>query len=195
MGAPGHSLSAVTLACEALSETGILLRSPGEHSFSATPHPVLEERHHMRSSILLCTLLVVGCAPAPDLHLSFSEADEASIRETYSAFAAAQETEEISQLGRFFTEDALWIPGTAAPVRGREAIQAWFTVRAINSGIEIQEVRGSGNLASVVATRTLTLDLPDYVSVPCMLLTVWEKQTDGSWLIARYASVCQAQPS
>ena len=149
----------------------------------------------MRSAVSFLLLAIVGCAPAADLLPSFSESDEASIRETFSAFSAAQETAEISQLGRFFTEDALWIPATAAPVRGREAIQSWFTVRAINSAIQIQEVRGSGDLAYVDATRTLTLDLPDYVPVPCTLLTVWEKQADGAWLIDRYASVCQAQPS
>jgi uncharacterized protein (TIGR02246 family) len=149
----------------------------------------------MRSAVSLFLLAMAGCAPAADLPPSFSEADEASIRETYRALAAAQETEEITQLGRFFTEDALWIPANSAPVRGREAIQAWFTVRALNSGIEIQEVRGFGELASVVATRTLTLELPDYVPVPCTLLTLWEKQIDGAWLIARYASVCQPQPS
>ena len=149
----------------------------------------------MRSSILLCTLLVAGCAPSADMPQGLSEADEAAIRETYQAFSAAQETAEIRQLGRFFTESALWIPGTDAPVRGRAEIQSWFTVRAIDSAIEIQEIRGSGDLAYVVATRTLTLDLPDWVPVPCTLLTVWEKQADGAWLMGRYASVCQAQPS
>ena len=149
----------------------------------------------MRSVVSLFMLAIAGCAPVADLPPSFTEADEASIREIYGAFSAAQETAEIGQLGRFFTGDALWIPGTAASVRGREAIQAWFTVRAIDSGIEIQEVRGSGDLAYVVATRTLTLDIPDYVPVPCTLLNVWERQSDGAWLIAQYASVCQPQPS
>jgi len=130
----------------------------------------------MRSVVSLFLLATVGCAPAADWTPSFSETDEASIRETYRAYSAAQETAEVSQLGRFFTEDALWIQGTAGSVRGREEIQAWFTVRAMNSAIEIQEVRGAGEPS------------------PCNMLTVWEKQTDGAWLIARYLSVCQPQP-
>jgi uncharacterized protein (TIGR02246 family) len=148
----------------------------------------------MRSAVSLLLLAIVGCAPAADLPPSFSETDEASIRETYRAYSAAQETAEVSQLGRFFTEDALWIQGTAGSVRGREEIQAWFTVRTMNSAIEIQEVRGAGDLAYVIASRTLTLDIPDYEPSPCNMLTVWEKQTDGAWLIARYLSVCQPQP-
>ena len=149
----------------------------------------------MRSAVSLFLLAIVGCAPTVDLPPSFSESDEASIRETYNAFSAAVETAEISQLGRFFTEDAVWIPSTPTPVRGRAEIQSWFTVRAINSAIEIQEIQGAGDLAYVLATRTLTLDLPDWVPVPCTLLNVWKRQADGAWLIARFASVCQAQPA
>ena len=149
----------------------------------------------MRSSFFLAILVVVGCAPTVDLPQGLSEADEASIRETYQAFSAAQHTEEITRLGRFFTEDALWIPGTVAPVRGRAQVQDWFTLQAINSAVEIHEVRGAGDLAYVVATRSLTLELPDWETVPCDLLTVWEKQSDGAWLIARYASVCMPQAS
>jgi len=149
----------------------------------------------MRSSFFLAILLVAGCAPAVESPQGLSEADEAVIRETYQAFSAAQHTEEITQLGRFFTEDALWIPSTDAPVRGRTGIQGWFAVQAIDSAVEIEEVRGAGDLAYVVATRSLTLDVPDWETVPCTMLTVWERQTDGTWLIGRYASVCAPQPS
>jgi uncharacterized protein (TIGR02246 family) len=149
----------------------------------------------MRSFGLLLMLAMIGCAPAAELPEGLTEADEAAIRETYQAFSAAQETDEIHHLGRFFTEDALWISQMDAPVRGRDEIEAWFQIKAVNSGVEIEEIRGAGDLAYVVATRTLTLDRPDWVTVPCTLLNVWEKQSDGSWLIARYASVCAPQPS
>jgi uncharacterized protein (TIGR02246 family) len=149
----------------------------------------------MRSSILLSLLLVAGCAPQAELPQGLSDADEAAIRVAHEAFSAAQETEEVTQLGRFFTEDALWIPSMSAPVEGRAAIQAWFTAKAIDNAIEIQEVRGFGDLAYIVTTQTLTLDVPDWVPVPCSSLAVWEKQNDGVWLIARFASVCQEQPS
>ena len=123
-----------------------------------------------------------------------SDADEAAIRETHHAFSAAQETEGYTQLGRFFTADALWIPSTSAPVEGRDAIQAWFTVKAIDNEIEIQEIEGDGDFAYMVTTQTLTLDVPEWVPVPCTSLAVWERQVDGAWLIARFASVCQ-QPA
>ena len=159
------------------------------------PHRSLKERRLMRSSCLLCILLVAGCAAPAEMPRGLSDADEATIRETHDALAAAQETEEVTQLGLFFTEDALFIPSTSAPVEGRAAVQAWFTVKAIDNVIEIQELRGSGNLAYLVSTQILTLDLPDWTPVPCTSLSVWEKQMDGAWLIARYAGVCQPQPS
>ena len=149
----------------------------------------------MRSSIFLSILILAGCAPAVETPLGLSQTDEAAIRETYQAFSTAQGTDEVTQLGRFFTEDAIWIPSMTASVDGRAGIQAWFTVRAVDSPIEIEEIRGAGNLAYVVTHRTLTLDIPDWVPVPCRSLTVMEKQPDATWLISRYASACEAQPS
>lgn len=148
----------------------------------------------MRCSVFFCVLLVSGCAYSGGLPQGLSDADQAAIREAHAAYTAAQETDEVTRLGRFFTEDALFIPSTSAPVEGREAIQEWFTVRAINNVIEIREIRGAGDLAYLVTTQTLRLDVPNWVPVPCTSLSVWEKQRDASWLIARYAGVCQPQP-
>lgn len=128
--------------------------------------------------------------PAPTAGLS--ESDETAIRQLLQEFSAAAETEEVHRIGRFFTDDAVLMPQNGAAVEGRTAIQAWFTVRAIDFDPQILEVNGNGDFAYVRATYTLALDVEGFTPYRGKFLAVMRKQADGSWLISHYASSCSS---
>ncbi len=99
----------------------------------------------MRSGVMGMCLLLVGCqTPQPP---SLAEADAAKVREAYKAFTSAATTDEVKRLGRFFAENAVWMPHAGPAVQGRSAIEAWFTVRAVNFEHQIVELEGRDDLA------------------------------------------------
>src|SRR6266581_3278759 len=102
----------------------------------------------MRIAIVASSLVVFvsGCGTkTPGSPLS--DADTAAIHQTYRAMTAAGLTNEYKHLGRFFTADAVWMPPDAPAVQGRAAVEAWFTVRALQWDVRILEIDGRGDLA------------------------------------------------
>ncbi len=132
---------------------------------------------------------LLGCV-APQTSEGLSESDEAAVRSLVQGLASAAETEEYQSLGRFFTEDAVWMPQDQAAVEGRPAIQAWFTVGANAWDHRVLEVNGSGDFAYVRATFTLDLKIEGFTPYSGKSLTVLRKQSDGSWLISHSAQSC-----
>ena len=141
----------------------------------------------MRTAVLLFCLGASGCESLDLRSRTLPDADAAGIRDTYRAFTAAAVTEDFRRLGRFFANDAVWMPHAGPPVHGRPAIEAWFTIRAVEFDHQILELQGRGDLAYTRASFTLRLDLPG--STPCngSALAVWTRQPGGHWRIARYA--------
>lgn len=138
----------------------------------------------------IAALFALACTsggPAPE---SLSQADSTSIRETMTALTTAGTTGQYRELGRFFTEDGVWMAPEQPAVEGRPQVQAWFTVGANDWQHRILEVEGAGDLAYVRAAYSLNLDLPGWVPVTGKVLAVLRRQPDGSWLIARYAFSC-----
>ena len=137
------------------------------------------------STIGMCLLLLGACQTAPQAALS--EADATKVREAYKAFTSAATTDEVKRLGRFFAEDAAWMPHAGPAVQRRSAIEAWFTVRAVNFDHQIVELEGRDDLAYTRASFTLILDEPDFKPCKGDALAIWRKQPTGEWLIANYA--------
>jgi ketosteroid isomerase-like protein len=135
----------------------------------------------------IACLVLLGCQGPPNPGSGLAEADVTAIRKTQDDFAAAVTTDEYTKLGRFFTEDAVWMPRSGAPVEGRAAIESWFTVRALDLNNRILEVDGRSDLAYSRSAFTLKLDVPKFTPVEGNTLVTWRRQADGSWLIARYA--------
>jgi ketosteroid isomerase-like protein len=130
-------------------------------------------------------LVLLACARNGAATAALPDSDAAAIRRTYQALTAAGQTEEYRRLGRFFTEDAVWMPPGGPAVQGRAAVQAWFTVRAKKWDVRILEVEGRGDLAYSRSAYALDLDVPNFRPVTGKSLEVWRKQADGSWLLAR----------
>ncbi len=142
--------------------------------------------------LALTPLLLLGCAAQQQTPAGLSDADEAAIRQLVQDFVTAGETGEHQRLGRFFTDDAVWMPQDQAAVEGRPAIQAWFTVGAIDWDHQLLEVNGSGDFAYVRATSVLHLDIEGFTPYTAKILAVMRRQADGSWLISHYAQSCSS---
>ncbi len=153
----------------------------------------------MRVAVLSMCLFLIGCQAQQSSQLTLSDSDATKIRETYQAFTSAGMTDQFKQLGRFFAEDAVWMPHAGAAVQGRSAIEAWFTVRAVDWEHQIQEVQGRDDLAYTRASFTLTLDVPGFTPCNGDALAIWKKQPGEEWLIANYAqtfdTACSAASS
>lgn len=144
----------------------------------------------MRCSFLFAVLVLAACATGPTTPASLTQSDSTAIRATLTGITTAGTTGHYRELGRFFTEDGVWmVPGQAA-VEGRQQVQEWFTVGAKEWEHRILEMEGAGNLAYVRAAYSLSLEIPQFVPVTGKALAVMRRQPDGSWLIARYASSC-----
>jgi ketosteroid isomerase-like protein len=139
----------------------------------------------MRPIIAVASLIVLGCAPEGTTLTALPESEVAAIRQAYQSLTAAGVTPEVRNLGRFFTEDAVLMPADQPAVQGRTAVEAWFTVQAVQWDVTVLEVEGRGDLAFTRSAYTLVLDLPDFTPVTGKGLEVWRKQPDGTWLIAR----------
>ena len=146
----------------------------------------------MRPTLLAASMLLMACAPPAAIPGPISEGDKAAIRSASQAMVEAGITDEVLKMGRFFTEDAVWMPAEQPVVQGRAAIEAWFTVRATQWDVQILEVEGVGDLAFTREAYTLMLDLPDFVQQTGHSLTVWRRQPDGAWLVARESFACDA---
>lgn len=144
----------------------------------------------MRCSIPCAVLFVAACATGTTTPASLSQSDSTEIRETLAGITTAGTTGHYRELGRFFTEDGVWMPSGQAAVQGRQQVQGWFTVGAKHWEHRILEMEGAGNLAYVRAAYSLNLDIPQFVPVTGKALAVMRRQPDGSWLIARYAFSC-----
>ena len=141
----------------------------------------------MRVGVLGMCLFLIGCQAQQSSQLTLSDSDAKKIQETYQAFTSAAITDQFKQLGRFFAEDAVWMPHAGPAVQGRSAIEAWFTDRAVAFEHQILEVQGRDNLAYTRASFSLTLDIPGFTPCNGDALVIWKKQPGGEWLIANYA--------
>jgi ketosteroid isomerase-like protein len=141
----------------------------------------------MRIAIVCICVVLLGCESRPSGQNVLTDADAGKIRGAYQAFTSAAVTDEFRHLGRFFTEDAVWMPHAGPAVQGRSAIEAWFTVRATDFKHQVLEVQGRDDLAYTRASFVLNLELPGFTPCNGKALAIWKRQPGGEWLIASYA--------
>ena len=143
----------------------------------------------MRHYAFVTALLAVACSSGTT-QASLSQSDTAAIRETMTALTTAATTGHYRELGRFFTEDGVWMAPEQRAVEGRSQVQAWFTFGPVDWQHRILEIAGAGDLAYVRAAYSLKLAVPGRAPLTGNALAVLRRQPDGSWLIARYAFSC-----
>ncbi len=140
----------------------------------------------------LAFFFLIGCGAQQQPTGGLSDSDDEAIRQLLQDLGTAGETGEHRSLGRFFTEDAVWMPQDQPDVEGRDAIQAWFGVGALDWEHQVLEVNGTQDLAYVRATAALHLDIDGVTPFTTKVLAVMRRQGDGSWLISHYSQSCSS---
>jgi len=146
----------------------------------------------MRRVLIVALPLLLACEAPDAADAALSQADTDAINGVFTAMSQAATGGQYRELGRFFTEDGVWMPAGQPAVVGRTAVQSWFTIAATDWRHQILEIEGQGGLAFVRASYSLTLAIPNFAPVSGKVLAVLRRQADGSWLVARYAFSCDS---
>jgi uncharacterized protein (TIGR02246 family) len=138
------------------------------------------------TTIALAIVVAGGCGGSH--RINFSD-EEAAIRRTDADWLAAAASHDLNRVLPFWADDpAILAPG-APPIVGKEAIRIYVTESFAAPGFSITwktekvEVSQSGDLAYSTGTNRISLNGPDGKSLTeeGRGVTIWKKQTDGSW--------------
>ncbi|UCF38692.1 MAG: DUF4440 domain-containing protein [Acidobacteriota bacterium] len=150
----------------------------------------------MRVLCILLTLLVFSACQSADLGTGEKvvdlQADIKAINEAGQRWAEAYAAEDWEALGALFSADAIVMPPGAPSVVGRQAIldaesSSVAGIDILTAELTSDEVVVMGDLAYRRGSFTITLKLPDGTSSTDIgkFIEIWERQTDGSWLLSR----------
>jgi len=139
------------------------------------------------SRIAAALLLAAACAPAAPATLT--DADRQAIEAQRQVFKEAAEAADWTRLVALYTEDARVLPPNGRMVTGRIALRELFSSFPPigNFVLATQEVHGGGDLAIVRGTYSMTLmppGAPAAIADTGKFVEMWQKQPDGTWLIA-----------
>jgi len=145
----------------------------------------MEKRLIVTIGLAICLGFSVGCQRPTGL----SEADRTAIRK-------ADETDMMMMIAKdwkgdlaLYTEDAIQLPPNQAALQGKAAIQAWYEAFPPFSNFQEQslDIEGQADLAYDRGTYSMTVTPPGAAPIEDRgkYLTIYRKQADGSWKIAR----------
>ncbi len=119
--------------------------------------------------------------------------DERAIRELHKAWIAAVNAGDLARLLSFMADDAVFLTPGRAPF-GREAFPAGFSTAHQQSRIscisELEEVVVVGEVAYTLSQDSLSVTPRaggEAAELAGHRITIYRKQTDGRWLLARDA--------
>ena len=107
--------------------------------------------------------------------------------QTSREWSKAAATGNMDAVLAYFGEDAVMISEGQPPVRGKQAIRDYLAATSKIPGFRIewepQEAQVSGDLGYLIERTRVTMNGPQGTPVTQNLqaLTVWRKQSDGSW--------------
>jgi ketosteroid isomerase-like protein len=139
-------------------------------------------------SLIFLSASLPGCQspPAPAL----SAGDQQAIRQTVdqSLKIANTSADWTAYTKLYYAGDAILNPPNAPSAKGQEAIVAFFKSLPPISDLKFDmlEINGSGNIAYVYGTYSLTMTVPGGKpeSDKGKYVEVWKRQADGSWKAA-----------
>ena len=119
--------------------------------------------------------------------------DERAIREVHATWIDAVNVGDLAQLLGLMTDDVVFLNPGRAPF-GRDGFPAGFTAAHQQSRIrcisELKEVVVAGDVAYTVCKDSLSVTPRaggDAIALAGDRITIYRKQPDGSWLLARDA--------
>ena len=122
--------------------------------------------------------------------------DEDSIRALIETWAKATKAGDVETISTLMTEDAVFLTAGYPPKRGRQAFAESFRAgpagAEIDSEIETEEIRVSGDMAYAVNRLRVSMKMDPNSAARQMsgyVLTVFLKESDGRWRLARDANL------
>lgn len=121
---------------------------------------------------------------------SLTDADRNAIRAAIDDFTEAGLATDWRRAASHYTEDGMIFPPNAPAVHGRPAIEKFFAAfpKLTSFTQEAVEIEGNGDLAYARGPGTMAMLPPGAkaaVADTAKILTVWRKQSDGSWQVTR----------
>lgn len=139
----------------------------------------------MRDSIIIAALAVAalgGCSPGG------SDAAEAEkLMQTSREWSKAAGSNDNDKVLSYFADDAVIFSDSQPPVRGKEAIRKYLAETSNIPGFKIEweplEARVAGEMGYLVERTQVTMTGPQGLPATQQLqaVTIWRKQSDGSW--------------
>jgi ketosteroid isomerase-like protein len=121
--------------------------------------------------------------------IGLSEEDEAIIREASRKYVETTLARDFDAWIELTTADAVFMPPNRARSEGRDDVFAMANEfpETTNLAVTPTEIQGCGDLAFVRGIFSYTVVPPgmDPVSDRGNYIEIWQKQTNGSWLILR----------
>jgi ketosteroid isomerase-like protein len=145
----------------------------------------MEKRLLLTMGMAICLGFSVGCQRPAGL----SEADRTAIRQADANNVKLMNAKDWKGALALYAEDAMELPPNHAAAQGKAAIQAWLETLPPFSNFQVQslEIEGQADLAYDRGTYSMTVTPAGVTPIKDRgkYLTVWRKQTDGSWKVVR----------
>ena len=122
--------------------------------------------------------------------------DEQAIRDLIDAWARATAAKDVDAVLRLMTDDAVFLGAGRPPMRGKaafaEGMRAWMGAVSMRSATQVQEILVDGDIATCWAQLEVGATPLDG-SAPSVLrgdvLSVYRREPDGAWRLARDANL------
>ena len=119
----------------------------------------------------------------------FADADRSAIESASDRWVAAAQAGNWDEVASHYSENAVIMPPNAATAEGRTAVRDLLASFPPLQAIDFNQVHvdGSGDLAYVHGTYTMTFAMPDGATMEDRgkYIEIWERQDDGQWRITR----------
>jgi ketosteroid isomerase-like protein len=141
-------------------------------------------------AVLAMTLSAAACQPPAEQASALSDEDVAAIRAQMDGFVEAVLADDWAAAAEIYAEDFVLMIPEAPVMQGRETWREWamsFNATVTDYSIVIDEIDGRADLAFVRGRFSETLlfeDMPEPISGAGKFLSIWRRDSDGSWLIA-----------
>lgn len=136
--------------------------------------------------VFVAGLMLISCAPQ-----TLDKAALTKVIEDYNSMLAENMLAgNMSAAMSYYTDDAVSMPSNGPMLKGKEAIQNYSDEMA-KSGVKFTavkftptEIDGSASLAYEIGTYEMSMEIgPAKVNDHGKYLSLWKKQTDGSWKV------------
>ena len=142
-------------------------------------------------NLVLCAVALISIAACERRTGDLRAADVDALRSTDAALTEAVKNEDLERIVTFYAHDASILPVAEPMVTGRQAVrEEWEQILSIPGFQNITtttmvEVSRAGDLGYTQGTYSTTFDLKDGTTGTehGKWVSIWKKQTDGTWTV------------